>query len=166
MCVSDRNDGKALCEERQTLIKGTRAHMQQSAFPDRKVAEAQAERLALTYHSPYHLPRPPLFYTCFVAMQAIERDANRSHRPDLVKGSIQQGFEALDAAGFTGIDTSLTGGKKHRRRVLPFSKDSLAHCAVDINACILLMTRLSASFTTLSETICAERWFRGAWWGG
>jgi hypothetical protein len=136
------------------------------AFSARKTAEAQAERVESTYRSAQHIPRPPLFFAYFHAMQAAKRDAERSHRLDLMKLSIQHGFKSLNAAGFTGIDTSLTGRKQQRRRVLPFSKDSLAHCAIDINVCILLMAHLSALFVAFSETILAERWFRGAWWGG
>jgi hypothetical protein len=95
---------------------------------DREAAEAQAERVASTYRSPQdHIPRPSLFTAYFHAMKVTGRDAERSHNLDLKKLAIQQGFKALNAAGFTKIDTSLTGDKQEHRRVLPFSKDTLPH---------------------------------------
>jgi hypothetical protein len=104
------------------------------------------------------LPFPPYFY----AMQSMDRGAK--NHPDLLKSSIRMGFEALKAAGFTGIDTKLTGTTRSRR-ALPISKECLATCLLDINICIILMACLSASFLALSEIGRAESWFRAAWWG-
>ena len=95
-------------------------------------------------------------------MKVTGRDAE--HNLDLKKLAIQQGFKALNAAGFTKIDTSLTGDKQEHRRVLPFSKDTLPHDVIGIDNCVELMGQLSALFVDLSQTILAERWFRGAWW--
>jgi hypothetical protein len=93
-------------------------------------------------------------------------DLNTKERnsPDFLKSSIRMGFKALTAAGFTGIDTKLTGTMLSSR-VLPMSKECLASCLADIDICAVLMAWLSASFLALSEIDRAERWFRAAWWG-
>jgi len=97
-------------------------------------------------------------------MQSIVWEANRRGHLDLLIISIQYGFKALTAAGFTGTDTALSGGKGSPR-TLPLSKKCLATCLVDIDRCALLMVHISASFVERSELLLAERWFRAAWWG-
>ena len=135
------------------------------AVTTEEAAEAQAERVALTYRSPQdHIPRPSIFIAYFCAMKVTARDAKKSHNLDLKKLGVQQGFKALNAAGFTEVDTSLAGDKQELRQVLPFSKDTLPHAAIEVDKCVELMGQLSALFVDLSQTILAARWFRGAWW--
>jgi hypothetical protein len=152
-----------LTEERLPAKLDTIRRMGKS-IADYVAAQAHVQSLELTYRSNHGLPRPPLFRAYFDAMQALEFEANRKVRLDLMKESIQQGFKALEAAGFTEIDATLAGGKLSRR-TLPLSKDHLATSSVDIDVCALLMAHLSASFFSLSQLIRAERWLRAAWWG-
>ena len=170
LCVSDRADGddacrrrKKLAEERQAAKLDTIRRMGKS-IADSMAAQAHVQSMASTYRSNYGLPRPPLFHAYFDAMQASGFEANRNVRFDLMKQSIKQGVRALEAAGFTEIDATLAGGKLSRR-TLPLSKEYLATSSVDIDVCILIMAHVSASFTSLSQSIRAERWLRAAWWG-
>ena len=168
LCDSDRGDGGKACQLRETLIQKRRAAKLETlrktgSSLDRKAAEAHAQRMESTYRSSQTLSRPPLFDPYADIMQSIEHEANRQDQVDLLTLSIQQGFKALTAAGFAGIDTALTG--KRSRHTLPLSKECLATCSVDIDVSILLMAHLSASFLQRSEVILAERWFRAAWWG-
>jgi len=154
MCVSERADGEDSYGLRQMLIEDMEIA--------RLAEQVHIKRLVSTYRSDQGLPRAPLFAPYLYAMQSMDRGAK--NRPDLLKSSIRMGFEALKAAGFTGIDTKLTGTKRSSR-ILPISKECLATCLVDINICIILMARLSKSFLALSEIGRAESWFRAAWWG-
>jgi hypothetical protein len=97
-------------------------------------------------------------------MNSFKLESNRQNRLDLMKKSVQQGFKALEAAGFVGVDTTLAGGKLSRR-ALPLSKESLPTALVNIDVCIFIMAYLSDAFVALSQMIRAERWLRAAWWG-
>lgn len=170
LCSSDRADGEEACRRREELVEELLAIKQESierkgtAMVDRTVIEAHVQSLASTYRSNCNLPRPTLYRALADAMQSLEMEANRKNRLDLLRLSVQQGFKALKAAGFTGIDTTLAGGKSSSH-TLPLSKERLATCLVDIDTCALLMAHLSASFDALSQVIRAERWLRAAWWG-
>jgi hypothetical protein len=170
LCVSERADGDEACRRRDQLIEERAAIKRDNiqhrgtSLNDPKAAETHAQILASTYRANHNLPRQPLFMAYFDAMQSLEREANRRERLDLMKRSVQYGFKALEVAGFTGIDTTLGGGKPSHR-ALPLSKERLATCSVQIDTCALLMAHLSASFVCLSQIPRAERWLRAAWWG-
>jgi len=170
MCVSERADGENAYRLRQKLIEDTETarldngRSAGSTIFDIKLEQAHTKRLVSTYRTDQGLPRAPLFTAYLYTMQSMDQDATELNRPDLLKHSIRMGFEALKAAGFTNIDTKLTGNTLSSR-VLPVSKECVATCLVDINTCIVLMAHLSASFLALSEIGCAESWFRAAWWG-
>lgn len=170
LCVADRADGQEACQWRDKLIeqrevtKRDDIQKRGSMLTNSKSAEAYAETLESTYRSNHGLPRPPLFLAYSEAMQSIEFKANQRGPLDLMKRSIQYGFKALEAAGFSSIDTTLAGGKPSRRK-LPLSKERLATCSVNIDSCALIMIHMSASFVALSQMIRAERWLRAAWWG-
>ena len=97
-------------------------------------------------------------------MQSMDRDREMLNHPNGLKSFIRTGFKALKAAGFTGIDMKLIGTTLSSC-VLPVSKECLATCLADIDACTVLMARLSECFLALSEIGPAQSWFRAAWWG-
>jgi hypothetical protein len=170
MCVSERADGENAYALREKLIEDMRnarldnGRSAGSAIVDTRLEQAHTKSLISTYRSDQGLPRAPLFAAYLHTMQSMYQDAMELNRPHLLKSSIRMGFKALKAAGFTNIDTKLTGTTLSSR-VLPVSKECLATCLVDINTCTVLMARLSASFLELSEIGCAKSWFRVAWWG-
>ena len=168
LCELDRGDGEDARKLRETLIEKRRAAKLEAlqrtgSFLNTRAAQEHARNIESTYTSNQTIARRPLFYAYQDVMQSIDHEANRENL-DLLIISIQYGFKALTAAGFTGIDKALTGGKRSRR-TLPLSKKCLATCLVDIDSCALLMAHLSASFVLRYEDILAERWFRAAWWG-
>ncbi|KIM83617.1 hypothetical protein PILCRDRAFT_431027 [Piloderma croceum F 1598] len=169
LCSSDRADGEEACRRREQLVEELLAVKRESnerkgtVMVEHTVIEAHVQSLASTYRSNCKLPRPALYRAHSDAMQSLELEASRKNRLDLLRLSIQQGFKALEAAGFIGIDSTLVGGKASRH-ALPLSKERLATCSVDIDTCALLMAHLSTSFVGLSQVIRAERWLRAAWW--
>jgi hypothetical protein len=161
MHTSDRADGEAVLRKREILVKDICTKVAKSQRED---AEALLEKLESTYRLPQHVPRPLLFYSYSAVMAATQLHARRSHSLELHKLSIGHAFKALKAAGFIMLDTSLNGDKEHRH-ILPVGKDCIGAWAVGHDACILIMIKISASFISLSEMTCAERWLRAAWWG-
>ena len=99
MCISERADGEDSYGLWQMLIEDMEIA--------RLAEQVHIKRLVSTYRSDQSLPQAPLFAPYFYAMQSMDRGAK--NHPDLLKSSIRMGFEALKAAGFTGIDTKLTG---------------------------------------------------------
>jgi hypothetical protein len=165
-CAADRADGKIACRQRKTLIdemNATKKGLHRSTMSNPGL-EDHVGKLMCTYHSKQSVPRPPLFVAYFDVMQVTERDGNRQGRVDLISKSVQFGMKALEAAGFTGIDTRMKGRKALRRK-LPLSKNCLAAAVVNSDVCSVIMVHMAASFLMLSEADCAERWFRAAWWG-
>ena len=170
MCVSERADGENAYRLRQKLIDDMRAarldneQSTGSTVVNLKLAQAHTKGLVSTYQSDQGLPRAPLFSAYLHTMQSMDRDREMLNHPNRLKSFIRTGFKALKAAGFTGIDTKLTGTTLSSC-VLPVSKECLATCLADIDACTVLMARLSECFLALSEIGCAQSWFRAAWWG-
>lgn len=169
MCVSERADGEDAYRLRQKLIEDMRIARSDnkrragSTIFDFKLEQAHTKRLVSTYRSDQGLPRVPVFAAYFHTMQSMDLNTKERNGPDFLKSSIRMGFKALTAAGFTGIDTKLTGTMLSSR-VLPVSKECLATCLAVIDICAVLMAWMSASFLALSEVDRAERWFRAAWW--
>lgn len=170
LCTSDRADGRDACRKREALAEEFQSYKLKhlgntdSDIPSRKVTEAHVQSIKETYRSNQTVLRPSLFRASVDDMQATKQEAVNTKRLDLTKLSIQKGFRALEVAGYTGLDTSLTGGGASRL-ALPVSKDCIGGCLINVDTCILLMAYISSSFVTLSETKHAERWFRAAWWG-
>jgi hypothetical protein len=163
LCSADRTDGEAACQKRQRLLdEMSKKRIKTSTLVS---AENNVQTITSTYCSEQSIPRPPLFQAYFFAMQVAEHNANKLGKSDLMAKSIQLGMKALEAAGFTGIDKRMTTQRKQLRLKLPLSKICLAAAGVNSDVCSLLMIHIAASFLMLSEAVCAERWFRAAWWG-
>jgi hypothetical protein len=130
MYVSERADGENAYGLRQKLMEDTRTarlnngQSAGSAIFDTKLEQAHTEGLVSTYRSDQGLPRAPLFAAYMYTMQSMDRDAKELNRPDLLRSSIHMGFKAFKAAGFTSIDTKLTGTTLSSR-VLPVSKECI-----------------------------------------
>jgi hypothetical protein len=145
LCSSDRADGKEACRRREQLVEELLAIKRDSnerkgtVMVNRTVIEAHVQSLASTCSSNRNLPRPALYRAHSDAMQSLELEANRKNRLDVLRLSVQQGFKALEAAGFTGIDSTLVGGKSSRY-TLPLSKERLATCSVNIILCCLVLS--------------------------
>ena len=131
---------------------------------DPKSEERCTQILASTYCSNSYLPHLLLFDAYLGVMTSFISDTNWQNWLDLMKKLVQQGFKALEAAGFIGVDTTLAGGKLSCCAP-PLSKESLPTALVNINVCIFIMAYLSDSFIALSQMIRAERWLHEAWWG-
>jgi hypothetical protein len=142
LCSSDRADGKEACRRREQLVEELLAikrdsnERKRTVMVNRTVVEAHVQSLASTYSSNRNRPRPALYRAHSDAMQSLELEANRL---DVLRLSVQQGFKALEAAGFTGIDSTLVGGKSSRY-TLPLSKERLATCSVNIILCCLVLS--------------------------
>jgi hypothetical protein len=173
LCTSDHADGDSTCRKRRSLVEerwAAKEDLQKStgsAMSSWALAQDHVQKLLATYHSTQSVPHPILCFAYFDLMQVTERDGQRQlargGKSNLIRKSIQIDMEVFKAIGFTEIDTTMEGRHSEWCK-FPLSKNCLA-TAVHSDIYSVTMVHMAASFLSLQESICAERWFRAAWWG-
>ncbi|KIY67773.1 hypothetical protein CYLTODRAFT_490336 [Cylindrobasidium torrendii FP15055 ss-10] len=167
MCVADRQASDAVLEKREVLLNEMTNASGRRPDEQEKFVRAQLKKILSTYPNKDTLadgtPHPVLTIAYASVMKAVQKNVVQRGGKAGAEEIIRLAFKILAYAGFKGIDTSMTSAPG-RRFSLPLSKRCVGVHG-EQSYLVHVMLHIAENFLeVLAQGICAERWYRAAWW--
>lgn len=169
LCGWDESDGDQARRKRAELwqrwTQSGRGRLETSGLEGKELIEGVIDQVKMTYNSESKRSvRLELFHLHLEAMQFLATFGAQTGIKNLYVQAITHGCQALECAGFLGLDASVKKGSEATKTVLPFSKKSVGSPMTDPDLPIAAMIFLSRCFANINDLVRAESWFRASWW--